>query len=62
MKYSWMKNSCETLEECLVSKLIFDKFLNSKQIKPILGTSFIENVESFVTKHIEPHETHFYFI
>ena len=35
--------------------------MKSKQIKSKVGTSFIENVENFVTKHIEPHETHFCF-
>ena len=59
--YSWMKSSCETREEYLVSKLMFKKFLNSKPIKTKLGTTFIQNVESFVTKHIEPHETYFCF-
>ena len=59
--YSWMKSSCETREEYLVSKLLFKKFLNSKQIKTKLGTTFIQNVENFVTKHIEPHETYFCF-
>ena len=53
-----MKNSCETRQEYLVSKLIFKKNLNSKQIKSELGTTLIENVENFVTKHIEPHKTH----
>ena len=52
------KNSCETQKECLVLKLLFRKFLNPKQIKSKLGTTFIENVENFVIKHIEPHETH----
>ena len=59
--YSWMKHSCETREEYLVSKLIFTNFLNWKQIKSKLGISFIENVENFVTKHIEPHEAYFCF-
>ena len=40
---------------------MFKNFLNSKQIKSKLETSFIENVENFVTKNIEPHETHFCF-
>ena len=40
---------------------MFKTFLNSKQIKSKLGTSFIENVKNFVTKHIKPHETHFCF-
>ena len=56
-----MKNSCETGEEYLVSKLMIKKNLNSKQIKSKLGTAFIENVENFVTTHIKPHETHLYF-
>ena len=59
--YSWMKSSCETQEEYLVSKLIFKIFLSSKQIKSKLGTTFIENIENFVTKHIEPHEIQFCF-
>ena len=59
--YSWIKNSCKTREEYLVSKLIVNKFLKSEQIKSKLGTTFIENVKNFVTKHIEPHETHFCF-
>ena len=57
-----MKNSCETREEYLVSKLIFKKGLNSKQIKSKLGTTFIDTVENFVTKHSEPRETHFCFL
>ena len=56
-----MKSSCETRAEYLISKLMFKKFLNSKQIKSKLGTTFIENVGNIVTKHIEPHETHFCF-
>ena len=56
-----MKNSCETREEYLVSKLMFKIFLYSKEIKSKLGTLFIENVENFVTKHIEPQESHFCF-
>ena len=39
---------------------MFKTFLISKQIKSKLGITFIENVENFVTKHIKPHETHFY--
>ena len=37
------------------------KFLNSKQIKSTLGTSFIDSVQNFITKHIEPHESKFCF-
>ena len=37
------------------------KCLNSKRIKSKLGISFLENVENFVTKRIESHETHIYF-
>ena len=58
---SWMKNSFETREDYLVSKLMFKNFLSSKQIKSKLGTTFIQNVKNFVTIHIEPHETHFFF-
>ena len=42
-------------------KLIFNKILSSKLIKSKLGTTFIENEDNFVTKHIEPRETHFCF-
>ena len=56
-----MKNLCLTQEECLVSKLIFKKSFKLKKIKTKHGTTFIENVELFGTKHIEPHETHFCF-
>ena len=56
-----MKNSCETQEEYLASKLIFKKILNSKLITSNHGTTFIENVENFVTKYIKPHEIHFCF-
>ena len=54
-----MKNSCETREQYLVSKLIFNKFLKLKQIKSKLGITLIENVEKNFTKHIGPNETHF---
>ena len=54
-----MKNSCETQEEYFVFKLMFKKFLHSKQIKSKLGTSFMQNVENFVTKQNQPHETQF---
>ena len=37
--YSWMKSSCETQKEFLVSKLLSKKFLNTKQIKSKLGKS-----------------------
>ena len=40
---------------------MFKNFFNSKQIKSKLGTTFIENVENFVTKHIKPHEIQFCF-
>ena len=45
----------------MASKLIFKKFLNSKQIKSTLGIPFIDSVQNFITKHIEPHESNFYF-
>ena len=38
-----MKNSFETREEYLVSKLMLNNFLYSKQIKSKLGTTFIES-------------------
>ena len=59
---SWMKNSCEMRGEYLVFKLIFKTFLNLRQTKSNLGTIFIKNVENFVTKHVEAHETYFCFI
>ena len=37
------------------------KCLHSKQIKSKLGKTSIENVENFITKHIQLHETHFCF-
>ena len=45
----------------MASKLMFKKFLNSKQIKSTLGSPFIDSVQNFVTKHIEPHESNFCF-
>ena len=57
--YSWMKSSCETQKEFLVSKLLFKKFLNTNQIKSKLGKAFIDSVESFITNHIKPHEFRF---
>ena len=56
-----MKNSGEIQEEFLVSKLMLKIFLNFKQIKSKLGTTFIESVENFVTKYIKSHETRFGF-
>ena len=56
-----MKSSCETRQEFMTSKLMFKKFLNSKQIKSTLVSPFIDSVQKFVTKHIEPHESTFCF-
>ena len=56
-----MKSSCETQQEFMASKLMFKKFWNSKQIKSTLGSLFIDNVQNFVAKHIEPHESNFCF-
>ena len=56
-----MKSSCETQEEFMASKLMFKKFLNPKQIKSTLGSPFIDSVQNFITKHIEPHECNFCF-
>ena len=59
--YSWMKRSFETRKECLDSKLLFKKFLNTKQIKSKLGKAFIYSEQSFITNHIETHESYFCF-
>ena len=59
--YSWMKSLCETQEEFMASMLMFKKFLNSKQIKSTLGTPYVDSVQNFITKHIEPHEPSFCF-
>ena len=45
----------------MTSKLMFKKFLNSKQIKSTLGSPFIDSVQNFITKRIEPHESNFCF-
>ena len=59
--YSWRTARVETEVEYKVSKLMFYKFLNTRQIRNTLGVAFIESVEDFVKKHIEPHETNFVF-
>ena len=38
---------------------MFKKIFNSKQIKSKLGSPFINSVQNFITKHIEPHESNF---
>ena len=59
--YSSMKSLCEIRKEFLVSKLMFEKILNTKRIKDILVLAFIDSVESFVISHIEAHASHFCF-
>ena len=56
-----MKSLYETLDEFMASKLMFKKFFNSKQIKYTFGSPFINSVQSFITKHIEAHESNFCF-
>ena len=43
----------------MASKFMVKKVLNSKQIKSTLGSAFINSVQKFITKHIEPHESNF---
>jgi len=52
-----MSAQVETELEYNISKLMFYKFLNTKQIRETLGVAFIESVERFVKRHVEPHET-----
>ena len=59
--YSWMKCSCETKEEYEVSKHMFFKFLNTKQIRLTLGITFVNAVEDFIRKNVEVHEKHYAF-
>ena len=59
--YCCMKSSCETREEFIASKLMFKKFLNSKQTKSTLGSCFINSVQNFITKHIKQHKSNFCF-
>ena len=40
---------------------MFKKFLDSKQIKSTLGSPFINSVQNFITKHIEPDKSNFRF-
>ena len=56
-----MRSLYESQKEFLVSKLMFKKLLNSKQIKEKLGKAFIDSVQIFMTNHIEPHESRFCF-
>ena len=56
-----MKISRAKQKEFLVSKLMFDKILNTTQIKDKLGKAFINSVHSFVTNHVELRESHFCF-
>ena len=56
-----MKSSCEMRKKFLVSKLLYKNFLNMKQMQSKLGKDFIDSVHSFITNHIEPHESHFSF-
>ena len=56
-----MKSSVEIRKEFLVPKLMFNKFLNTNWIKAKLGKAFIDSVQSLITNHMEPHESHFCF-
>ena len=59
--YSWMKPSCETEKEYLLSKALFFQYLKTPEVRLEIGTRFCVEVENMVRCYIEPHEAKFVF-
>ena len=56
-----MKQGCETLEEYRLSKYLLYKYLQSKPVVDNVSTLFYSNVELYLKKYIETHESKFLF-
>ena len=59
--YSWMKQGCETLEEYQWFKYLLYEYLKSQTVVDKVSTRFYSNVELYLKKYIETHETNFLF-
>ena len=58
--FSWAQPSyCETQEEYFVSKALFMKFVQSKQVRTLFGAIFVHSVVDFVRESVFPHEERF---
>ena len=58
--FSWAQPSyCENEEEYKVSKALFLKFVQSKQVKDLFDSSFVNSVILFVRENVFPHEDRF---
>jgi hypothetical protein len=58
--FSWAQPSyCETKEEYICSKALFLMFVQSKQVKDILGIPTVEAIIAFARENVFPHEDRF---
>jgi hypothetical protein len=58
--FSWAQPSyCENEDEYKVSKALFLKFVQSKQVRDLFDQSFVDSVIMFVRENVFPHEARF---
>ena len=59
--YSWMKPSCETMEEYLLSKYLLHRYLASAKVVKQVSTLMYEHFNIYVKGYIETHESKYLF-
>jgi hypothetical protein len=58
--FSWAQPSyCESEEEYFVSKALFMKFVQSRQVRVSFGVIFVQSVVTFARENVFPHEERF---